>query len=87
MLSELNLLHRSNMSQISAMFVAALAHTWHRFEPPEQDLETLAAMLRPMDDAGEELSVQVAFDMEPSDYLLGMDAMADDVGSNGESNE
>ncbi|MBT6273629.1 MAG: hypothetical protein HOI95_05790 [Chromatiales bacterium] len=65
------------MSQLSGEFVAALARTWHRFEPPEQDLESLAAMLRPMDEAGEELSSHVEFDMEPSDYLVGLDAMAD----------
>jgi hypothetical protein len=71
------------MNHLSGEFVAALARTWHRFELPEQDLETLAAMLRPMDEAGEELSANVAFDMEPSDYLLGLEAMADaarDVG-------
>jgi hypothetical protein len=67
------------MDPISGDFVAALARTWHRFELPEQDREILAAMLRPMDEAGEELSAHVEFDMEPSDYLLGLDAMADDM--------
>jgi len=41
------------MSRITADFVAALARVWHRFEPPGQDMETLADMLAPMDDAGE----------------------------------
>mgnify|MGYP005661390669 CR=1 FL=1 len=65
------------MSHISGEFVAALALTWHRFSPPEQNLETLAAMLRPMDEAGEELSANVEFDMEPSDYLVALEALAD----------
>lgn len=64
------------MSHLSGKFVAALARTWHRFEPPEQDLEILAGMLRPMDEAGEALSAHVEFDMEPSDYLVGLEAMA-----------
>ena len=35
------------MSRITADFVAALARVWHRFEPPGQDMETLADMLAP----------------------------------------
>ena len=66
------------MSRITADFVAALARVWHRFEPPGQDMETLSQMLAPMDDAGEEMSAGVDFDMEPSDYLLGLDAMSEE---------
>ena len=68
------------MSHITAEFVAALARVWHRSDPEQQkvDSETLAQMLAPMDDAGEALSGNVAFDMEPSDYLTGLAAMADD---------
>jgi hypothetical protein len=66
------------MSRITAEFVAALARVWHRFEPPGQDMETLAEMLAPMDDAGEDMSHAVHFDMEPSDYLAGLEALAED---------
>ena len=66
------------MSDITGDFVAALARVWHRFEPHGQDVDTLAAMLAPMDDAGEALAGDVEFDMEPSDYLLGLEAMAAD---------
>jgi hypothetical protein len=66
------------MSRISAEFIAALAHVWHRFDPPGQDMEALAQMLAPMDDAGEDMSQAVDFDMEPSDYLVGLEAIAKD---------
>ena len=64
------------MSRISGDFVTALARIWHRFEPQGQDVEALAEMLAPMDDAGEVLSARVEFDMEPSDYQLALDAMS-----------
>ena len=64
------------MSRITTDFVAALARVWHRFDPPGQDMETLAQMLAPMDDAGEDMSHAVDFDMEPSDYLVGLEALA-----------
>ena len=57
----------SPMSHITTDFVAALARVWHRFDPPGQDMETLAEMLAPMDDAGEDMSHAMDFDMEPSD--------------------
>ena len=66
------------MSRINGAFVSMLARVWHRFEPPGQDMQALAEMLAPMDDAGEALSVDVGFDMEPSDFLVGLDAVADD---------
>jgi len=66
------------MSRITADFFAALARVWHRFEPPGQDMETLADMLAPMDDAGEDMSHAVDFDMEPSDYVAGLEALAED---------
>ena len=65
------------MSRINADFVGAMARVWHRFEPPNQDLDTLAAMLAPMDDAGEVVAEEIEFDMEPSDYLAGLGTTAD----------
>jgi hypothetical protein len=64
------------MSRITADFVATLARVWHRFEPAGQDMETLAEMLAPMDDAGEALSGNVDFDQEPADYDTALRAMA-----------
>lgn len=64
------------MSKLDGEFVRQVASTWHRFEPPERDLEVLAEMLRPMDEAGERLSARVGFDMEPGDFLAGQQAMA-----------
>ena len=60
------------MSAITGSFVAALARIWHRFDPPAGDVDTLATMLAPMDDAGESLAGRVEFDMEPADYLAGL---------------
>ena len=56
------------MSGITGEFVAKLAKVWHRFTLPGNDRNDLAKMLRPMDDAGEEVSQKVLFDMEPSDF-------------------
>ena len=67
------------MSRITASFVAAIAKVWHRFEPQGQDLDTLAEMLAPMDEAGETLSATIEFDMQPSDYQLGLEAMSQPV--------
>lgn len=64
------------MSHITAEFVRQLAAVWHRFDVTPQDAQTLASMLEPMDDAGETLSERVEFDMEPGDFLSGLDAMA-----------
>ncbi|MFT5175082.1 MAG: hypothetical protein ACI8W7_003271 [Gammaproteobacteria bacterium] len=64
------------MSRITGDFVAALARVWHRFEPAGQDMDALAEMLAPMDDAGEALSKDVGFDQEPSDYATALHAMA-----------
>ena len=64
------------MPDLDHEFVARLARTWHRFEPQGQDLDKLADMLRPMDEAGERLSARVDFDDEPSDYHLGMAQMS-----------
>ena len=64
------------MSRITDQFVATLAHVWHRFDPPQADTTTLADMLAPMDDAGEALADDVEFDMEPSDFILGLEATA-----------
>ena len=65
------------MSEISADFLRLVAKVWHRFEPREQSMEELAAMLAPMDDAGETCSRNVEFDMEPADFLLAQDALAE----------
>lgn len=65
------------MSRITGDFVAALARVWHRFEPAGQDMEALAQMLAPMDDAGEALSKDVEFDQQPSDYATALHAMAE----------
>lgn len=61
------------MEKISGSLVATLARVWHRFDPRGQDLEGLAGMLAPMDEAGERLSERIGFDMEPADYLIGLD--------------
>ena len=65
------------MSRITGEFVAAVARVWHRFEPAGQDMDALAEMLAPMDDAGEALAEEVEFDMEPADYLLALQKLAD----------
>ncbi len=57
-------------------FVAALADRVHRFVPG--DVDALAQMLAPMDEAGEVMAESVEFNMEPSDYLAGLEAMAGD---------
>ena len=67
------------MSRITGAFATAIARVWHRFEPPGQDMEALAEMLAPMDDAGEARSAKLHFDMEPSDFALGLEAHAKDT--------
>jgi hypothetical protein len=62
------------MSRITGEFVALLAQNWHRFTPQGQDLDALATMLAPMDDAGERLADRLDFDTEPSDFLAGLEA-------------
>jgi hypothetical protein len=62
------------MRRLTGPFVAALARVWHRFDAPEQDVEMLAQMLAPMDEAGERLAQRMRFDMEPADFLHGLDA-------------
>ena len=52
------------MSGITSEVVALIAKVWHRFEPSREDADTLAGMLAPMDDAGEELSARIEFDGE-----------------------
>jgi hypothetical protein len=66
------------MSRITGKFVTRLADVWHRFELQDQDAESLAEMLAPMDDAGEVMAESIDFDMEPSDYLAGLESMAGD---------
>lgn len=64
------------MSRITGDFATALAWVWHRFEPHGQDMDALAEMLAPMDDAGESLADDIAFDLEPSDYHVGLEEMS-----------
>lgn len=64
------------MSAITGDFVAMLARVWHRFSLPDKDSETLAAMLAPMDDAGEDVAEHVAFDGEPSDFDVALKELA-----------
>lgn len=66
------------MSPITAKLLETMARTWHRFEPNGQDMNALAAMLIPMDEAGEALAERVRFDLEPSAFLLGLEAMSAD---------
>ena len=56
------------MGGITGEFVARLAAVWHRFTLPENDSDSLAEMLAPMDAAGERVATQVEFDMEPADF-------------------
>ncbi len=65
------------MSRITGKFVTDLASIWHRFDLADQDAQSLAEMLAPMDDAGEVMSHSIEFDMEPSDYLAGLEATSD----------
>ena len=64
------------MSKVTSEFAAAIADIWHRFTSP-RDMDSLAEMLRPMDDAGEALADRVGFDMEPSDFDRGLDDMSE----------
>lgn len=65
------------MGGITGDFVAMLARVWHRFALPADEAESLAEMLTPMDEAGEAAAEDIAFDMEPSDYIGALDDLAD----------
>ena len=64
------------MSGITGEFVAKLAQIWHRFALPADDAESLAAMLVPMDTAGEAAADDVAFDMEPADFATALEDLS-----------
>jgi len=64
------------MASITGEFVAKLAAVWHRFTLPEDDRETLAEMLAPMDAAGERVAKHLEFDMEPADFEAAMEDLA-----------
>ena len=64
------------MSAIKGDFVKLIASVWHRFLPEQQEAEILANMLAPMDDAGEEVSENIEFDYEPSDFYLALEELA-----------
>ena len=64
------------MASITGDFVAKLAAVWHRFTVSEEDRETLATMLVPMDEAGERAVRHLAFDMEPADFDAAIEELA-----------
>jgi hypothetical protein len=64
------------MASITGDFVAKLAAVWHRFTVSEEDRETLATMLVPMDEAGERAVRHLAFDMEPADFDAAIEDLA-----------
>ena len=64
------------MASITGDFVAKLAAVWHRFTVSEEDRETLATMLLPMDEAGEWAVRHLAFDMEPADFDAAIEDLA-----------
>jgi len=64
------------MASITGDFVAKLAAVWHRFTVSEEDRETLATMLLPMDEAGERAVRHLAFDMEPADFDAAIEDLA-----------
>ena len=63
------------MRSITGDFVAKLA-TICRLTLPEEDRETLADMLVPMDEAGERVAKHLEFDMEPADFDAAMEDLA-----------
>ncbi|MBH67361.1 MAG: hypothetical protein CMM58_03320 [Rhodospirillaceae bacterium] len=65
------------MSAIKGDFVKLIASVWHRFVIAQQEAETLADMLVPMDDAGEEVAEYIEFDYEPSDFYLTLEELAE----------
>ena len=67
------------MRNITGAFVAQLAMVWHRFILEEDKGEDLAAMLAPMDDAGEVIAAGMLFDMEPSDFELTLNNFASGI--------
>ena len=67
------------MSDITGGFVAMMARVWHRFALPAADAEPLAGMLAPMDDAGETVSRELRFDMEPSGFDRALEELAPPV--------
>ena len=64
------------MSGITGEFVSLIATIWHRFSLSKAESELLADMLAPMDEAGEDLSGQLEFDMEPSDFMFTLEQLA-----------
>ena len=64
------------MRKLTGAFVAQIAMVWHRFILEQDDGEDLAAMLAPMDEAGEVIASGMLFDMEPSDFELGLNNLA-----------
>jgi hypothetical protein len=64
------------MSNITGDFVAMIAQVWHRFTLPKSDTDTLAALLAPMDDAGETVAEDIRLDGEPSDFDLALEELA-----------
>ena len=68
------------MSGITSEFVKTIASIWHRFSLGNQEAKILTNMLAPMDDAGEEVSSSIKFDLEPSDYNRALEELGDEEG-------
>ena len=68
------------MSGITSEFVKTIASIWHGFFLGNEEAKTLTNMLAPMDDAGEEVSSSIKFDLEPSDYNRALEELGDEEG-------
>ena len=68
------------MSGMTSEFVKTIASIWHRFSLENEEAKTLTNMLAPMDDAGEEVSSSIMFDLEPSDYARALEELGDEEG-------
>ena len=66
------------MSAITSDFIKLVASIRHRFSLENEEAETLTNMLAPMDDAGEEVSSSIGFDLEPSDYSQALEELGDE---------
>ena len=66
------------MSGITLEFVKTIASIWHRFSLRNEEAKILTNMLTPMDDAGEEVSSSIKFDLEPSDYNRALEELGDE---------
>ena len=58
------------MSGITSEFVKTIASIWHGFFLGNEEAKTLTNMLAPMDDAGEEVSSSIKFELETEKTFL-----------------